>query len=585
MLIVATARPELLERRPEWADKRLRDDARAAAALGRRDARARRRARRRGRDARRHDRRDRRQRVGQPAVLRRVRADARRPRAARARRRVARGSTAARGAGPPGVAARASSPRASTRSAPTTSGSCTPARSSAGSCGRARWRPSPAVRDDGSPDACATSRSASSCRARADSSVEGEPEYRFRHVLIRDVAYSEIPRLRRGEIHRKTAEWLASLSPDRAGRSGRDARPPLRVRLRADARRRRRRDGARRSGPPRAARRRRPGPQPQRLPGRGTLLPRRARPVAGRRPRASVAALPPRASRPTTRRRRAPRSSRRPATRCSPRAIAGRRRRPRRSSPTSPTTRGARPGLRAPRSGRRAGRRPRARRRSRPRCSSISRTTCPWPRPRAHDRRGDARRSRSRGRSACARSRPARCATIGISRGLSGDLGGRDDLERSIAIAEEIGSHLSAQCCGVLADLECNVGDLETCFALQKRARGRTPSASATPASCAGSPASAWASATGPATGTRRCARRTRFIAEAEAGTPNFMEGYCRADARADPPRARRPRGGARRRGACGRASRARPRTPRCSIRPSPSARAQRSSSGRWTGA
>jgi predicted ATPase len=48
------------------------------------------------------------------------------------------------------------------------------------------------------------------------SSVAGEPEFRFRHVLIRDVAYSEIPRLRRGEIHRKTAEWLASLSPDRA---------------------------------------------------------------------------------------------------------------------------------------------------------------------------------------------------------------------------------------------------------------------------------------------------------------------------------------------------------------------------------
>ena len=61
--------------------------------------------------------------------------------------------------------------------------------------------------------------------------------------------------------------------------------------------------------------------------------------------------------------------------------------------------------------------------------------------------------------------------TIGISRGLSGDLGGRDELERSIAIAEEIGSHLSAQCCGVLADLEGNVGNLETCFALQERAR------------------------------------------------------------------------------------------------------------------
>ena len=53
-------------------------------------------------------------------------------------------------------------------------------------------------------------------QSASDSSVEGEPEYRFRHVLIRDVAYNEIPRLRRGEIHRKTAEWLESLSPDRA---------------------------------------------------------------------------------------------------------------------------------------------------------------------------------------------------------------------------------------------------------------------------------------------------------------------------------------------------------------------------------
>src|SRR4029453_4225684 len=53
-------------------------------------------------------------------------------------------------------------------------------------------------------------------QSAARSSVEGEPEYRFRHVLIRDVAYSEIPRLRRGEIHRRTAEWLSSLSPDRA---------------------------------------------------------------------------------------------------------------------------------------------------------------------------------------------------------------------------------------------------------------------------------------------------------------------------------------------------------------------------------
>ncbi len=48
------------------------------------------------------------------------------------------------------------------------------------------------------------------------SSVARESEYRFRHVLVRDVAYGQIPRARRSESHRRTAEWLESLSPDRA---------------------------------------------------------------------------------------------------------------------------------------------------------------------------------------------------------------------------------------------------------------------------------------------------------------------------------------------------------------------------------
>ena len=48
------------------------------------------------------------------------------------------------------------------------------------------------------------------------SSVQGEHEYRFRHALVRDEAYRQIPRLRKIEIHRRTAEWLESLSPDRA---------------------------------------------------------------------------------------------------------------------------------------------------------------------------------------------------------------------------------------------------------------------------------------------------------------------------------------------------------------------------------
>jgi class 3 adenylate cyclase/tetratricopeptide (TPR) repeat protein len=62
-------------------------------------------------------------------------------------------------------------------------------------------------------------------------------------------------------------------------------------------------------------------------------------------------------------------------------------------------------------------------------------------------------------------------STIGISRGLTGDADGRIDLQRSIAITEEIGSYFSAHACGMLADLECSVGNLGTCFALQKQAR------------------------------------------------------------------------------------------------------------------
>jgi tetratricopeptide (TPR) repeat protein len=47
-------------------------------------------------------------------------------------------------------------------------------------------------------------------RARR-SSVAEESEYAFLHVLVRDVAYGQIPRGQRGEQHRLVAEWIASL--------------------------------------------------------------------------------------------------------------------------------------------------------------------------------------------------------------------------------------------------------------------------------------------------------------------------------------------------------------------------------------
>ncbi len=43
------------------------------------------------------------------------------------------------------------------------------------------------------------------------STVAGEDEYSFRHALVRDVAYEQIPRARRAEKHRATAEWIESL--------------------------------------------------------------------------------------------------------------------------------------------------------------------------------------------------------------------------------------------------------------------------------------------------------------------------------------------------------------------------------------
>jgi class 3 adenylate cyclase/tetratricopeptide (TPR) repeat protein len=43
------------------------------------------------------------------------------------------------------------------------------------------------------------------------SSVAGDTQYVFRHALLRDVAYGQIPRADRGDKHRRAAEWIESL--------------------------------------------------------------------------------------------------------------------------------------------------------------------------------------------------------------------------------------------------------------------------------------------------------------------------------------------------------------------------------------
>jgi class 3 adenylate cyclase len=47
------------------------------------------------------------------------------------------------------------------------------------------------------------------------SRVAGEAEVEFRHVTVRDVAYSQVPRLARAECHRRAAGWLQQLTADR----------------------------------------------------------------------------------------------------------------------------------------------------------------------------------------------------------------------------------------------------------------------------------------------------------------------------------------------------------------------------------
>jgi len=48
------------------------------------------------------------------------------------------------------------------------------------------------------------------------SAVAGETQYAFLHLLVRDVAYGQMPRARRMARHRAAAEWIESISPDRS---------------------------------------------------------------------------------------------------------------------------------------------------------------------------------------------------------------------------------------------------------------------------------------------------------------------------------------------------------------------------------
>jgi predicted ATPase/class 3 adenylate cyclase len=48
-----------------------------------------------------------------------------------------------------------------------------------------------------------------------ESTMAGQPEYRFRHVLVRDVCYQRLPRTERVARHERTGDWLDALSRSR----------------------------------------------------------------------------------------------------------------------------------------------------------------------------------------------------------------------------------------------------------------------------------------------------------------------------------------------------------------------------------
>jgi class 3 adenylate cyclase/tetratricopeptide (TPR) repeat protein len=51
--------------------------------------------------------------------------------------------------------------------------------------------------------------------ARSTSSLTGQVEYAFKHVLIRDVAYASLPKARRAKAHAEVGAWIEELAGDR----------------------------------------------------------------------------------------------------------------------------------------------------------------------------------------------------------------------------------------------------------------------------------------------------------------------------------------------------------------------------------
>ena len=50
---------------------------------------------------------------------------------------------------------------------------------------------------------------------RLESVMSGLQEFAFKHALTRDVAYGSLPHAERRDLHRRVAEWIQRVAPDR----------------------------------------------------------------------------------------------------------------------------------------------------------------------------------------------------------------------------------------------------------------------------------------------------------------------------------------------------------------------------------
>ena len=53
--------------------------------------------------------------------------------------------------------------------------------------------------------------------SRPGSTWSGQPEYLFKHILTRDVAYESLPRKDRAQAHRSVAAWVERTAGERTG--------------------------------------------------------------------------------------------------------------------------------------------------------------------------------------------------------------------------------------------------------------------------------------------------------------------------------------------------------------------------------